>query len=54
LIGSQLLFLFWLFTSVGLSEGEGHYKTPALLQIGEDPANALISICGLNPDGDGF
>ncbi|MGE4488144.1 MAG: sialate O-acetylesterase [Kiritimatiellales bacterium] len=34
--------------SVGYSEGRYHYTTPALLQIGEDLANALMSIRKVN------
>ncbi len=41
-------------TSVGLSEGQLHYKTPSLLQIGEDLGNALIENCGLDSDEDGL
>jgi hypothetical protein len=40
--------------SVGYSEGRYHYITPALLQIGEDLADALISICGVDSDNDGL
>ncbi|QHI69056.1 sialate O-acetylesterase [Tichowtungia aerotolerans] len=38
--------------SVGYSEGRYHYITPALLQIGYDLADALISICGVDSDND--
>jgi autotransporter-associated beta strand protein len=41
-------------TSAGLSEGNLHYKTPSLLQIGEDLGNALIDACGLDSDEDGL
>jgi hypothetical protein len=41
-------------TSVGLSEGQGHYKTPGLMQIGRDLGNALLGICGLDSDNDGL
>ncbi len=41
-------------TSVGLSEGQGHYKTPGLMQIGRDLGNALLGICGLDSDSDGL
>lgn len=41
-------------TSVGLSEGVLHYKTPSLLQIGEDLGNALVDLCGLDSDEDGL
>jgi autotransporter-associated beta strand protein len=41
-------------TSVGLSEGQLHYKTPSLLQIGEDLGNALFETCGLDSDEDGL
>ncbi|QHI70347.1 sialate O-acetylesterase [Tichowtungia aerotolerans] len=41
-------------TSVGLSEGVLHYKTPSLLQIGEDLGNALFDLCGLDSDEDGL
>jgi hypothetical protein len=41
-------------TSVGLSEGQGHYKTPGLMQIGRDLGDALISICELDSDNDGL
>jgi hypothetical protein len=40
--------------SAGYAEGRYHYTTPALLQIGEDLANALISICGADSDHDGL
>ncbi len=40
--------------SVGYSEGRYHYITPALLQIGEDLADALISICDVDSDNDGL
>lgn len=30
----------------GLSEGQYHYTTPALLRIGQDMGNALVAICG--------
>jgi len=33
----------------GLSEGQYHYTTPALLQIGKDLGNALVAACHLNP-----
>ena len=33
--------------STGLAEGQFHYTTPALLQIGRDLGNALITACGL-------
>jgi hypothetical protein len=40
--------------SVGFSENRYHYITSALLQIGEDLADALISICGVDSDNDGL
>jgi hypothetical protein len=34
----------------GLSEGQYHYTTPALLKIGRDLGNALVKLCGLGND----
>ncbi|MGE4488742.1 MAG: sialate O-acetylesterase [Kiritimatiellales bacterium] len=41
-------------TSAGLSEGQLHYKTASLLQIGDDLGNALMDTCGLDSDEDGL
>jgi hypothetical protein len=39
--------------STGLAEGQYHYTTASLLQIGDDLARALVSVSGVDAAGDG-
>jgi hypothetical protein len=38
--------------STGLAEGQYHFTTASLLQIGDDLARALVSVCGVDSDED--